>query len=212
MKFNLSDPEITPSTHFDKNGMVSYHGVAALDVFFNGGFMSFKIGDKVIYPNQGVGIIEEVSTKTISGQAEEFYMVRLSANESTVMVPVSNVENVGMRTLCDEGQVEKIYDILEGDFVEPDPDWKTRYKLNLEKMNSGEICEVAKVLRNLYYLSSRKSLSFREKKMFDRARQLVISELATVKGKGFEETEEEVTHLLDTNYERVFKDTALVAD
>lgn len=174
--------------------------------------MSFKIGDKVIYPNQGVGIIEEVSTKTIGGQAAEFYMVRLSANESTVMVPVANVENVGMRTLCDEGQVEKIYTILESDFVEPDPDWKTRYKLNLEKMNSGEICEVAKVLRNLYYLSSRKSLSFREKKMFDRARQLVISELATVKGQDFDETEKEVTHLLDTNYERVFKDAALVAD
>ena len=174
--------------------------------------MSFKIGDKVIYPNQGVGIIEAVSKKTIGGQAEEFYMVRLSANESTVMVPVSNVENVGMRTLCDEGQVEKIYNILEDGFAEPDPDWKTRYKLNLEKMNSGEICEVAKVLRNLYYLSSRKSLSFREKKMFDRARQLVISELATVKGKAFDETEEEVTHLLDANYEREFKDTALVAD
>ena len=174
--------------------------------------MSFKIGDKVIYPNQGVGIIEEVSTKTIGGQAEEFYMVRLAANDSTVMVPVANVENVGMRTLCDEGQVERIYDILESDFVEPDPDWKTRYKLNLEKMNSGEICEVAKVLRNLYYLGSRKSLSFREKKMFDRARQLVISELATVKGQGFDETDAEVTELLDSNNERVFKDTALVAE
>jgi len=174
--------------------------------------MSFKIGDKVIYPNQGVGIIEEVSTKTIGGRAEEFYMVKLSANESTVMVPVSNVENVGMRTLCDEDQVRKIYAILEGEFVEPDPDWKTRYKLNLEKMNSGEICEVAKVLRNLYYLSSRKSLSFREKKMFDRARQLVISELATVKGQGFEETEQDVIDLLDANYERSTTEAALVAD
>jgi CarD family transcriptional regulator len=174
--------------------------------------MSYKVGDKVIYPNQGVGIIEEVSTKTIGGQSEEFYMVKLAANESTVMVPVSNVDNVGMRMLCDEEQVAKIYSILESDFTEPDPDWKTRYKVNLEKMNSGEVCEVAKVLRNLYYLSSRKSLSFREKKMFDRARQLVISELATVKQQGFDETETEVTQLLDATCERVFDAEALVTE
>jgi CarD family transcriptional regulator len=164
--------------------------------------MSFKVGDKVIYPNQGVGVIEDVATRSIGGQAEEFYMVRLSASDSTVMVPVANVDNVGMRTLSNESQVEKLYDILQSDFVEPDPDWKTRYKLNLEKMNSGEICEVARVLRNLYYLSFRKSLSFREKRMFDRARHLVISEIATVKRQDFDATEVEVSDLLDQSYER----------
>ena len=156
--------------------------------------MSFKVGDKVIYPNQGVGVIENVATRKIGGQDEQFYMVRLTANDSTVMVPISNVDNVGMRTLSDDSQVKKLFGVLRSDFSEPDPDWKTRYKLNLEKMNSGEICEVARVLRNLYYLSFRKSLSFREKKMFDRARTLVISEIATVKQQEFEQTEEEVVH------------------
>lgn len=163
--------------------------------------MSFKIGDKVIYPNQGVGIIEEVCQRTIGGNSEEFYMVRLKASDSTVMVPVSNVDNVGMRRLCTDKQMEQLFTILKGEFAEPDPDWKTRYKLNLEKMTSGEVCEVARVLKNLYYLSFRKSLSFREKKMFDRARQLVISEIATVKGQNFDEAEQEVIKILKATYD-----------
>ena len=164
--------------------------------------MSFKVGDKVIYPNQGVGVIEDVTERTIGGEATEFYMVRLAASDSTVMVPVSNVDNVGMRTLSSEQQVERLYTILGSDFSEPDPDWKTRYKLNLEKMNSGEICEVVVVLRNLYYLSFRKSLSFREKRMFDRARELVVSEIATVKQTDLVETEVEVDQILDETYNR----------
>jgi len=164
--------------------------------------MSFKIGDKVIYPNQGVGVIEDVSKKTIAGHAEEFYMVRLTANDSTVMVPVTNADNVGMRTLSSESQVKGLLDILGDDFVEPDPDWKTRYKLNLEKMNSGEIGEVAKVLRNLFFLSYRKSLSFREKRMYDRARHLVVSEIATVKKQGLDQTEQEVDEILQDSYQR----------
>jgi len=164
--------------------------------------MSFKVGDKIIYPNQGVGVIESVAIKKIAGQSEEFYMVRLAANDSTVMVPVSNADNVGMRTLSDQGTVGQLFDILGSDFKEPDPDWKTRYKLNLEKMNSGEICEVAKVLRNLYFLSFRKSLSFREKRMFDRARNLIIAEIATVKGQDFDDAEKEVLAILDQTYQR----------
>ena len=164
--------------------------------------MTFKVGDKVIYPNQGVGVIEAVSTKNIGGQAARFYMVRLSASDSTVMIPVSNAENVGMRTLSTKGQVEDIFDILQSDFPEPEPDWKTRYKLNLEKMNSGEVCEVAKVLRNLFFLSFKKSLSFREKRMYDRARSLVVSEIATVKDQGVEQTEQQVEEILQGSYDR----------
>ncbi len=164
--------------------------------------MTFKVGDKVIYPNQGVGIIEDVSLRTIAGQAEQFYMVRIAANSSTVMVPVSNASNVGMRTLSNKEQVRKLFAILGSEFTEPDPDWKSRYKESLEKMNSGNVCEVAKVLRNLYFLSFRKSLSFREKKMYDRARHLVISEIATVKDQEFETTEGEVDSILDATYQK----------
>jgi CarD family transcriptional regulator len=164
--------------------------------------MTFKVGEKVIYPNQGVGVIEDVSSRTIAGCCQQFYMVRIDANDSTVMVPVNNAENVGMRTLSDGDQVRKLFEILEMEFAEPDPDWKSRYKVNLEKMNSGDVCEVAKVLRNLYFLSFRKSLSFREKKMFDRAKHLVISEIATVKKQDLEKTENEVESILDATYQK----------
>lgn len=161
----------------------------------------FEVGDKVIYPNQGVGTIQDVCMKKFGGEEAEFYMVHLNASESTVMVPVANAETIGMRRLSNKKQVGRLFDILQSDFSEPDPDWKTRYKLNLEKMNSGEVCEVAEVLKHLYLLSSRKSLSFREKKMFDRARQLVISEIATVKNQGFDETVSEVDEILDRAFQ-----------
>lgn len=165
--------------------------------------MSFKVGDKVIYPNQGVGVIEEVCIKSIGGSSSEFYTVRLADSDSTVLVPVNNAENIGIRSLCSEKGVEGLFEILSDDFKEPDKDWKTRYKVNLEKMNTGEITEVARVLKNLFYLSFQKNLSFREKKMFDRSRQLVISEIATVKGQTFDETEEEVYLILNQAYRRV---------
>lgn len=164
--------------------------------------MPFKTGDKVIYPNQGVGTIEEISKKTIGGQPQEFYTLRLSASDSTVLVPVSNADHIGIRRLCNERQMKELFAILKGEYQEPDPDWKSRYKVNVERMKTGDICEVAKVLKSLFYLSFQKSLSFREKKMFDRARQLVVSEIATVKAQELEETEQLVERMLQESYQK----------
>ncbi len=165
--------------------------------------MDYKIGEKVIYPNQGVGVIEEICTKDIAGQKEEFYMLRIVSNNSTVMIPTSNVEVVGIRRLCGEKEVKSLLKILKAELNEHNPDWKNRYKGNVERMNSGSIFEVAKVLKNLFFLSFQKSLSFREKKMFDRARQLVVSEIATVQDKALDDVEKTVDKLLTKNYERV---------
>ena len=164
--------------------------------------MAFRVGDKVIYPNQGVGVIEEVSTHNIAGRDEEFYMLRLSASNSTVMVPVANVNNVGLRKLCSAKELETLFDILRGNFSEPDPDWKNRYKKNVEKMKTGSIFEVVKVLKNLYFLSFQKSLSFREKKMFDRAKQLVVTEIATVHDDPVDKVGSLVEELLLATYNR----------
>lgn len=165
--------------------------------------MQFKIGEKVIYPNQGVGVIEEICTKNIAGSDQEFYLLRMISNNSTVMVPTQNVNNVGLRKLCNKKQLHSLFEILRDDFSELNTDWKHRYKNNVERMNSGSIFEVAKVLKNLYFLSFQKSLSFREKKMFDRARQLVVSEIATVKRQPLTDVEEVVEELLSTTYERM---------
>ena len=143
--------------------------------------MTFKVGDKVVYPNHGVGVIESISLKVIGGNREEFYTLRIESNNSVVLSPTTNVNQVGLRKLCGRKDLDQLFRILEGGNGHHISDWKDRYKVNLEKMKSGSILEVAEVLKNLSHLSTQKSLSFREKKMLDRARQLVISEVATVK-------------------------------
>jgi CarD family transcriptional regulator len=165
--------------------------------------MEFNIGDKVIYPNQGVGIIQDVCQRTIAGRQEQFYLLKITSNGSTVMIPLANVAQVGLRKLCTQAQLETLFQVLKDDFAKPNPDWKNRYKLNVEKMRTGSIFEVAEVLKNLYFLSFQKSLSFREKKMFDRARQLVISEIATVKEEPLEYVEGVVDGMLNSAYDRL---------
>ncbi len=142
--------------------------------------MSFKIGEKVVYPNHGIGVIESITTTEIQGAQNSFYLLRLKATESTVMVPIANAVEVGLRSPIKSNQCERLLEALSADFTSPPLDWKDRYKDFLEKMKTGDIFHVAEVLKNLTYLSLQKPLSFREKRMLERARYLVISELSTV--------------------------------
>ncbi len=165
--------------------------------------MKFKVGDKVIYPNQGVGIIETVCKKNIAGRQEVFYELKIASNKSTVMIPVGNASHVGLRKLSSEKQLQTLFEILAKDFSAPERNWKSRYKDNVLKMRTGSIFEVAQVLKNLYFLSFQKSLSFREKKMFDRARQLIVSEIATVRREPVQNIEDLVEGFLRSGYARV---------
>lgn len=142
--------------------------------------MSFKVGEKVVYPNHGIGVIERITTTEISGAQNSFYLLRLKATESTVMVPIANASEIGLRSPINTTQCDRLLKALSADFSNPPLDWKDRYKEFLEKMKTGDIFHVAEVLKNLTYLSLAKPLSFREKRMLERARYLVISELATV--------------------------------
>ena len=167
--------------------------------------MDFRIGEKVVYPNHGVGVIEEVSSKSVNGSLEEFYMLRLSAHSSLVMVPTANVKSVGLRRIIKKNDVEGLFELLKEDFFEPETDWKGRYKDHSEKMRTGSIFQVAEVLKNLVYLSYKKSLSFREKRMMDRAKQLIISEVATVRGLNEKSVEEQIDRILSEAYSRSVK-------
>jgi CarD family transcriptional regulator len=142
--------------------------------------VSFKIGEKVVYPNHGIGVIEKITTAEVSGNRSSFYLLRLKATESTVMVPIANALEIGLRPPIDNGQCDKLLRVLSADFVTPPIDWKDRYKDFLDRMKTGDIFHVAEVLKTLTYLSLSKPLSFREKRMLERARYLVVSELATV--------------------------------
>ena len=170
--------------------------------------MEFRIGEKVVYPNHGVGIIEEVTSRPINGVPEKFYMLRIHSNASLVMVPTGNVENVGLRRIIKKADVSGLFKLLEDNFFEPESDWKGRYKDHSEKMRTGSIFQVAEVLKSLVYLSYKKSLSFREKRMLDRARQLIISEVATVRGMSEKVVEEQIDLALAGAYERSAKTPA----
>jgi CarD family transcriptional regulator, regulator of rRNA transcription len=142
---------------------------------------SFHIGDKVVYPNHGVGIIEQISSRTIGASVEKFYLLKIKASSLKVMVPFHNVTSVGLRRVVRNGEIQKILDFLTDGECENNADWKYRFKENSERMRTGSLLEVAAVLKGLLLLNTSKPLSFREKKMLERARYLLVSELAMAK-------------------------------
>ena len=142
---------------------------------------SFQIGDKVVYPNHGVGVIEQISSRTVGPTVEKFYLLRIKSSSLKVMVPFHNVETVGLRRVIRNGEVQRIVEFLTDGKCENHTDWKYRFKENSDKMRTGSLLEVAGVLKSLLQLNQTKPLSFREKKMLERARYLLVSELAMAK-------------------------------
>ena len=145
-----------------------------------GGTVTFQVGDKVIYPNHGLGIVERIEEKTILGTTCGFYHLRIVANETTVLVPVSNVDGVGLRRAISDNEVERLFGLLGDGKIDNHQNWKGRFKDNSDKMRSGSIYDVADVLKSLTFLAKSKSLSFREKRMLDRAKSLIVSEVSEV--------------------------------
>ncbi len=143
--------------------------------------MDFKLGEKVVYPNHGVGLIEQISFGYVNGRSERFYMLRILSSGLKVMVPQGNVENVGLRPVIRSTQAGAVLSYLEKGRSASHHDWKHRFKENSDKMRTGSLMEVAAVLKGLVALSRTKPLSFREKKMLERAKFLLVSELATVR-------------------------------
>ena len=141
----------------------------------------FHIGDKVVYPNNGVGVIEQISSRTIGASVEKFYLLKIKSSSLKVMVPFNNVNNVGLRRVVRNGEIQKILDFLTDGECENNADWKYRFKENSERMRTGSLLEVASVLKGLLMLNQSKPLSFREKKMLERARYLLVSELTMAK-------------------------------
>jgi CarD family transcriptional regulator len=140
--------------------------------------MTFQIGDKVVYPNQGVGTIENISTRSFGTSLEKFYLLRFGANSMTVLVPFSNVLDIGLRRVTKDREVSRVLAFLANRWCTVNPDWKVRYRENAEKMQSGDLLQAAEVFKILVQLHAEKTLSFREKKMLERARHMLISEIS----------------------------------
>jgi CarD family transcriptional regulator len=142
--------------------------------------VTFQLGDKVIYPNLGLGIVERGEEKTILGTTCGFFHLRIVSNDTTVLVPVANVDNVGLRKAISDEEVERLFTLLSDGKIDNHQNWKGRFKDNSDKMRTGSIYDMADVLKSLTFLSKSKSLSFREKRMLDRAKALIISEVSEV--------------------------------
>ncbi|MEK7284223.1 MAG: CarD family transcriptional regulator [Acidobacteriota bacterium] len=140
----------------------------------------FKIGDKVVYPNHGLGIIEQIEKRSMGDRMEEFLTLRIVANDSTVMVPRSNTTSVGLRRVVTRKEVEEVFDVLKDTKITLYDDWKGRFQENSDKMRTGAITEVARVFKSLSHLAIQKNLSYRERRMLDKAKYLIVSEIAEV--------------------------------
>lgn len=158
--------------------------------------MAFQVGDKVIYPNHGLGIIQQIETKTIMGTTCGFYQLRM-ANETTVLVPVDNVDGVGLRRAVSDEEINKLFSLLGDGKIDSHQNWKGRFKDNSDRMRTGSIYDVVEVLKSLTFLSKSKSLSFREKRMLDRAKFLVVSEISEVMGQKAGAIETQVEEALE---------------
>jgi CarD family transcriptional regulator len=142
--------------------------------------VTFQVGEKVIYPNHGLGVVERIETKTILGTTCGFYQLRMVSNDTTVLVPIDNADGVGLRRAVGCDEVARLFSLLGDGKIDSHQNWKGRFKDNSDKMRTGSIYDVVDVLKNLTFLSKSKSLSFREKRMLDRAKFLVVSEMSEV--------------------------------
>lgn len=150
----------------------------------------FNLGDKVVYPMHGAGIIESVESKEILGEVKNYFVLKMPIGEMKLMIPVDNVDNIGLRDIIDHVAVDKVYEILKQAAVINDSNWNKRYRDNMIKMKTGDIFEVAQVVRDLTYRDKEKGLSTGEKKMLVSAKQMLVSEIAlstNKDGKGIQE-------------------------
>lgn len=138
----------------------------------------FSVGDKVVYPMHGAGVIEAIEEKEVLGQKRKYYIMRLPIGNMKVMVPITNGSNLGLREVINSGDVERVITILQDRNEVVTSNWSLRYRQHLEKIKSGNIFEVAEVVRNLYLREKEKGLSTGERKMLDTARQILLSELS----------------------------------
>lgn len=139
----------------------------------------FKAGDKVVYPAHGVGTIESIQTRSISGAEQKFYMLKIVESGMKIMVPLSQVDTVGLRRVVDSKTVDEVFDILRDRNVRIDTQtWNRRYREYTQKIKTGSVYEIAKVIRDLSVLKGDKELSFGERKMLDTAQGLLVKEIS----------------------------------
>ena len=159
----------------------------------------FNVGDKIVYPMHGAGTIDSIEEKDILGEKQSYYILKMPG-EVKIMVPTAKAESIGVRNIIDKSSADKVIGILEKDETEMDKNWNKRYRDNMDKMKSGDIYEIADVVRNLSFKQKEKGLSTGEKKMLNNAKQILVSELVLAEHASQEEVEELVENKINTSY------------
>ena len=158
--------------------------------------MAFNVGDTVIYPHHGAAVIEKVEKRSTRGEDRNYFVLRLTYGDLTVMVPSDSLEDVGVRSVVSKKEVEQVLDVLRQKEAKTVVNWSRRFKANYEKLRSGDIYQVAEVVRNLATREKEKGLSAGEKRMLTKAKQILLSELAVAIKKDEAKAEELVEKTL----------------
>jgi len=140
----------------------------------------FDIGDKIVYPMHGAGIIEDIEVKKILGESRKYYILKVPCGDMKIMIPIESSEEIGVRAIITMGQMSSVIEILKDDSTEMSNNWNRRYRENMDKLKTGDIFNVAEVVRNLMRTDKEKKLSTGEKKMLSNAKQILISEMILV--------------------------------
>jgi CarD family transcriptional regulator len=159
-------------------------------------FLEFRVGQKAVYPCHGVGVIETIESCSVGGAMQDFYVLKIQGTGAKVMVPTGSARTIGLRAVITSPEVERIYTILKSPSKKSTSTWNRRFRALNEKLNTGNLEEIAEVLRDLSSLKSDKDLSFGEKKMLERARNMIVSEICAAKNEDRAAVEKELNHIL----------------
>ena len=161
----------------------------------------FKVGDNIFYPLHGAGTIESIEEKNILGENKKYYVMKMPIGDVKVMVPTDNAENIGVREIVKEDTVNKVFKVFDTATEMEKISWSKRYKENMDKMKTGDLVEIADVVKTLSFKQKDKGLSTSEKKMLNNAKQILVSELVLTNNKGKEEIEEMISDRIQNTYE-----------
>jgi CarD family transcriptional regulator len=155
----------------------------------------YNVGDHVVYPMHGAGVIVAIEEREVLGERQKYYIMQLPIGDMKVMIPMNAVDDLGLRQVIGPEEVERVYQVLQGEETVMSSNWNRRYRANMEKIKSGDIYEVAEVVRNLTIRDIEKGLSTGERKMLDTARQILVSELVIAQNSTREEVEEAIQEI-----------------
>ncbi len=156
----------------------------------------FRIGDKIVHPMHGAGVVDEIVQRKVNGVVRDYYTLKLPIGGMLVMIPTDHCEQIGVRAILSGDEAEKVLDQITDVQVEMQSNWNHRYRENMERLKSGDLLEVAKVVKGLVLRENRRGLSNGERKMLHSAKQILVSEIGLAKSISYQEAEDRLEKAL----------------